>query len=243
MSDSGLVADGAEVCNLFNSFFSSVGEVLAGTISQKYHTDTSKIFMYGSGSSHDTTLNYLKPCSMDEVNKIIDDLDANTSTGLDGISTKAIKCLKNLIIGNLVNSINKCFELGIFPDSLKIAKVNPIHKTDPSNYRPISVLPVISKIFEKLLYHRLNNFLTEKKVLIDEQYGFRPKSSTLTAAVDLITKIKTNIDQKNIGLGIFIDLKKAFDTVSHQKLLLKLKNICIIDTALNIFESYLRNRR
>ncbi|KAL0859989.1 hypothetical protein ABMA27_010304 [Loxostege sticticalis] len=217
MSDSGLITDGTKICNLCNSFFSSIGAELADKISYEYHLDTSNILMYDHNSSHDIILNELKPCDVDELNKIIADLDTNTSTGLDGISPKAIKCIKNIIVEKLAISINKCFKLGIFPDSLKVAKVSPIHKsgskTDPGNYRPISVLPVISKIFERLLYNRLNNFLTEKKVLIDEQYGFRSKSNTTAAAVDLITKIKTQIDKKNIALCIFVDLKKAFDTV------------------------------
>ncbi|KAL0810530.1 hypothetical protein ABMA28_010651 [Loxostege sticticalis] len=200
MSDSGLITDGTKICNLCNSFFSSIGAELADKISYEYHLDTSNILMYDHNSSHDIILNELKPCDVDELNKIIADLDTNTSTGLDGISPKAIKCIKNIIVEKLAISINKCFKLGIFPDSLKVAKVSPIHKsgskTDPGNYRPISVLPVISKIFERLLYNRLNNFLTEKKVLIDEQYGFRSKSNTTAAAVDLITKIKTQIDKK-----------------------------------------------
>lgn len=124
---------------------------------------------------------------------------------------------------------------GIFPNSLKVARVTPIYKsgckTDPGNYRPISVLPVIAKIFERILYNRLNVYLQAKKFLNRHQYGFREKSSTLTAAVDLVTKIKTHIDQKEIVLGIFIDLKKAFDTVSHRKLLEKLNNIGITGTA------------
>ncbi|XP_028168430.1 fructose-bisphosphate aldolase-like [Ostrinia furnacalis] len=119
-------------------------------------------------------------------------MDANTSAGIDGISTKAIKCIKNIIASNLAESVNKCFSEGYFPNSLKIAKVTPIHKSgskmDPNNYRPISVLP----------------------------YGFRPKSNTVSATVDLVTRIKTNIDEKKITLGIFIDLQKAFDTNRRQ---------------------------
>lgn len=135
---------------------------------------------------------------------------------------------------------------GIFPNSLKVARVTPIYKsgckTDPGNYRPISVLPVIAKIFERILYNRLNVYLQAKKFLNRHQYGFREKSSTLTAAVDLVTKIKTHIDQKEIVLGIFIDLKKAFDTVSHRKLLEKLNNIGITGTAYSMLSSYLLNR-
>ncbi|XP_045459304.1 uncharacterized protein K02A2.6-like [Melitaea cinxia] len=126
----------------------------------------------------------------------------------------------------------------------KIRGIVPINgsKSDPNNYRPVSVLPVISKIFERILYKRLNTYLSEKQFLISQQYGFRSKSSTLTAAIDLVTEIRSQIDKKNFALGIFIDLKKAFDTVSHGKLLLKLGNIGIRGRAFKIFESYLQNR-
>jgi retron-type reverse transcriptase len=136
---------------------------------------------------------------------------------------------------------------GVFPDSLKVAKVSPIYKSgtklDPGNYRPVSVLPVLSKILEKLIYKRLNDYLTEINFLCDQQYGFRSKSNTLSAAIDLVTKIKNKIDQRQLALGVFIDLKKAFDTVSHSLLLKKLESIGVTDVALQMFRSYLKNRR
>jgi hypothetical protein len=110
-----------------------------------------------------------------------------------------------------------------------------------SNY--ISVLPIISKIYEKVLYARLDKFLVAKNFISQKQYGFRPKSSTLSATIDLVTQIKLKIDQKQIVLGVFIDLRKAFDTVSHQILLEKLRNIGIVDKAHDIFKSYLENRQ
>lgn len=246
MSSSRLITEGTEICNLFNSFFTSIGMELANKIPYNYHINSGNSLMYEHNSKHEITLNDFSPCHTHEVSQIIHNLNNNTSTGLDGISTKAIKCLKNVISDRLTKCINKCLKEGIFPDTLKIAKVSPIYKSgsrsDPNNYRPVSVLPVMSKIFERILYTRLNTYLTKKKFLIPEQYGFRPKSRTLTAAMDLITKIKTNIDKKYIALGIFIDLKKAFDTVSHQKLLQKLKNIGITGKAHNMFASYLQNR-
>ncbi|KAG6458312.1 hypothetical protein O3G_MSEX010807 [Manduca sexta] len=154
---------------------------------------------------------------------------------------------KKIIIGELTNCINNCLELGTFPESLKIAKVTPIYKSgsklDPGNYRPISVLPVLSKVFERVLYNRLETFLKSIKLLYDKQYGFRPKSNTLSATTDVITKIKWSIDKKEIILGIFIDLKKAFDSVSHEVLLQKLSDIGLTNVALDIFKSYLNNRQ
>lgn len=247
VSDNGIITDEKEMCEFFNDYFSTIGETLANEIPQKYHKDN--IFNAASRPPnpdlHD--LSNFTPASTEEVGKIIDNLKSNTASGIDGLTVRTIKCLKNLILENLTNSINKCLELGLFPDSLKIAKVTPIFKTgkktDPSNYRPISVLPTMSKIFEKVLYNRLESYLATKNIISSKQYGFRPKSNTLSATVDIITKIKTNIDQKQIAMGVFIDLKKAFDTVSHKILLKKLNSIGITGTALSMFKSYLSNRR
>lgn len=103
-------------------------------------------------------------------------------------------------------------------------------------------MPVISKTFEKIIHNRLSEYLTSINFISDCQYGFRPKSNTLAATIDLITKIKRNIDAKNLGLGLFIDLKKAFDSISHSLLLKKISHIGITGTAYKIFENYLRNR-
>lgn len=248
ISDSELVTDGNKICDLFNAFFSSVGANLASQISGNYHSNTDSHLIVDSNHyfAKENMLTELSPCNSNEISNIINDLDNNTSTGLDGISTKAIKCLKSIIIEKLTDCINAHLSLGVFPETLKAARVTPIYKsgcrTDPGNYRPVSVLPVISKIFEHILYNRLNTHLLKNNILNDRQFGFRANSNTLAAAVDLITNINTNIDKKNIALGIFIDLKKAFDTVSHQKLLQKLNNIGVTGTALSMFESNLQNR-
>lgn len=241
------ISDGNKVCEIFNNFFSSVGSTLASQIDHRYHVSTTHSLMYKSDYAHTISLPEFEPCTRDEIIKIISSLDNNSSSGVDGISTKSIKCLKDSIAESLSNCINKCLTEGTFPNTLKIAKVSPIYKsgvkTDPSNYRPISVLPIISKIFERILYNRLYTYLKEKGFLIKQQYGFRPKCSTLSATMDLITKIKLNIDKKHIALGIFIDLKKAFDTISHSKLIKKLHNLGITGPALKIFESYLSDRQ
>lgn len=219
---------------------------MAESIPSKYHDNktytSAKVDPVGASFG----LTELKPASIEEVTWIINNLDPNTSSGIDNINTKSIKCLKRYIVLELTNCINYCLEQGIFPTQLKIAKVKPIFKTgtrsDPNNYRPISVLPVISKIFEKVLYNRLDPYLDSISFLYPKQYGFRQRSNTLSASVDLITKVKNSIDEGKVCLGIFIDLKKAFDTVSHAILLNKLQETGITDMAYNIFESYLTNR-
>lgn len=223
-SNSNLVTDTKEICEVFNNFFSNIGSILADKIPKKYH-DSSKLSEFELNSKTSHTLLTLHPCNAEEIIKIIKDLDVNSSCGIDKISTKVIKCLQNLIADVLAKCFNKLMIDGEFPDSLKIAKVTPIFKsgtkTDPGNYRPISVLPIISKILEKIIHSRLVNYLDSFSFLSERQYGFRPQNNTTAATIDLTTKIRQNIDKKNIALGVFIDLKKAFDTVSHKLLLEK----------------------
>ncbi|CAH2087332.1 unnamed protein product [Euphydryas editha] len=237
------ITDCTEICNSFNNFFSTIGSVLVNCIPTHYHNPNTYPFTQYNTST--TLLKKFKPCTSSEVSKIIDNLDNNSSSGIDQINNKTLKCIKDLILVELVACINKCLDEGSFPDSLKIAKVSPIYKsglkTDPSNYRPISVLPVLSKIFEKILYTRIYQHLNDINFLFKKQYGFRPKSNTLAATIDLVTNIKNAIDKKQVAVGIFIDIKKAFDAVSHPLLLKKLSYL-FSDTAYNILKSYLDNR-
>jgi len=143
--------------------------------------------------------------------------------------------------------VNKSFAEGNVPNLLKIAKVCPIYKageaTKISNYRPISVLPSFSKIFEKLVYNRLISYLTKFSILYEHQYGFRSSMSTSLAILEMVERITDAIDSNKFSVGIFIDLSKAFDTINHKILLNKLEFYGIRGTALSWFTSYLSNRQ
>ena len=151
----------------------------------------------------------------------------------------------------LIPALEKIFNLalttGIYPDSLKIAKVIPIFKkgspTSVNNYRPISILSTINKIFEKILYARLISYIDKFQLLYKYQYGFRKKHSTEHALIELVDQIRLSMDNKQMTCGIFIDLSKAFDTVDHQILIGKLEHYGIRGTALELFKSYLSNRK
>ena len=145
------------------------------------------------------------------------------------------------------SNINKSFAKGIFPDALKIAKIIPIHKGDKkdviSNYRPISLLPSLSKIYERAIYSRLIEFLTQHIILSDDQYGFRKNRSPKLAILKLIGLILENLSKEKFVISVFLDLKKAFDTLDHDIMLKKLHYYGIRGVYHDWFKSYLCNRR
>ena len=169
------------------------------------------------------------------------------SSGPNSIPIKILKVLDLPISNDLSILINESFETGIFPEKLKIAKVIPIFKkgltSRKSNYRPISLLSVFSKLFAKLMHKRLYRFLEICEILCCMQFGFRTGHSTDHALVSLTETIKSSLDKNRYGCGIFIDLQKAFDTVNHELLLKKLEHYGIRGIALNWFYSYLSCRK
>ena len=143
--------------------------------------------------------------------------------------------------------INLSYRVSIFPDLLKVAKVTPIHKKDcklnHTNYRPISLLSVISKIYEKTLYVRMYSYLSHHNLLYDKQFGFRSSYSTIHALTDITENIKILLDSQFYVCGIFVDLEKAFDTVNHKILIDKLNVFGFRDQTNMLLKSYLYNRK
>ena len=154
------------------------------------------------------------------------------------------------MVPGLVIIFNKSISEGVFPELLKTAKVIPVCKKDDTNvvknYRPISLLSVfdkiIDKIIEKLVCKRVQSFLSKHNVLYKYQYGFRTNFSTTHALLDVLHYIYTALDDEKYVFGIYIELKKAFDTVNHNILLTKLDYYGIRGLALKWFTSYLNNR-
>ena len=181
-----------------------------------------------------------------EVSLIIDKLDINKASGVDRIGPRILKLCKDSISEVLASLINSCISSGVFPDTLKIASVIPLHKggakDDPNNYRPISLLPTISKIIERHVVNKLNDYLKKTNILMDRQSGFRQHHSCQTALIKLVDSWLTAIDDGHIIGSVFLDFKKAFDLVDHKILLHKLKLYHFSQIALKFFDSYLSNR-
>ena len=156
------------------------------------------------------------------------------------ISTKLLKLIERAITKSLTLLTNHVLTTGVFPDKLHIAKVIPIYKKGEPiiffHYRPISLLPAISKVLEKISFDQLSTYLKDSKLF------FRPKHSTEYAAPELIDMIITQMDQDEIPINIYLDLSKAFDTIDHLILIDKLK-YGVNGTNLNLFSSYLNNRK
>lgn len=236
-----LITDKKEIANNFNKFFTTIGPELA----DKIGTTTSTFTDYLDEKNEAKLI--LNPVSDKDVAKVIDGLQTKTSFGYDSISSKLIKIMKPVVISALTIIINQSLKRGIFPDKLKIARVIPLYKKDDdklfTNYRPISLLPTFSKIFEKIIANQFKDYFEQNQYFYKGQYGFRTNHSTELAAIDLIEKIISNMDNGRTPLCIFIDMSKAFDTLNHNILINKLKHYGINNIALNLISSYLTNRR
>ena len=165
------------------------------------------------------------------------------------MSNRLLKSIKCEISKPLTIIINQSLETGIFPDALKVAKVKPLFKKGDNcclnNYRPISLLPTISKIFERVMYTQLYYYFNVNNLLSEQQYGFRSQHSTELASVklvDFILKEMDNIRDIKIPASIFLDLSKTFDTLNFDILLRKLQHYGIDGNSLNLIKSYLTNR-
>ena len=225
--------------DVFNKYFTDVGRQLADKFQNNNQNTTFDNY-------NNRTNIYWRPADETEIEHYIRQLGVKSSSGLDGISTYLLKRYSTNLVQPLTYLTNLAFTTGIFPDILKKTVVVPIHKTgdkkQTSNYRPISLTSNVAKIIEKAMKTRLINFM-ETYILTDNQYGFRQNRSTQDAIVLLTDRIYKSLDSHNKTLTIFLDLQKAFDTVSHTKLLNKLYNSGVRGVAHDLLTSYLTGRK
>lgn len=230
----------ADVVNNFNQYFVNIGPQLARKISCP-------------GTPDDTLINrnqnsmFLSHVYENEIIDIVSKSKSKMSTDSDDLDMKTLKWVIEGISKPLTYICNLSFKTGIFPTGMKIAKVIPLFKHGDkhhfTNYRPISLLPQFSKILEKLFDTRLDSFLQKYNIITDNQYGFRKSRSTSLAIIDTVEEITNAIDSKKYVAGLFVDLTKAFDTIDHNTLAIKLERYGIRGIVLNWVKSYLSNRQ
>ena len=188
-------------------FFASIGPTLAGTIKHQ-----GKDFDEYLGNSCSST-SFFKPTDESKILKIIKNLGSRKSPGHDLVKSDLVKVIASEIVYPLKLIFNKSLTDGIVPDALKIAKVVPIYKKESpeefGNYRPVSVLPCLSKILERIVHDRCCNCLDAKEILYKRQYGFRHNHSTYMAVLDFIKDLNNAIDDNMYTAGIFYGFVKS----------------------------------
>lgn len=234
-----LVTEPVEICREFNKFFVEVGASIASNIPT---TDEDPISLMAGDYPMSMAVD---PTDVNELTNIVTSLK-NSSPGWDNFSVKALKAGLPQLLNPLLHVTNLSLQQGIFPQELKKARVIPLFKGGDkmlcTNYRPISVLPAVSKLYERLMYNRIESFIDRQNILSNSQFGFRPKHGPNLALIAAIDKVLQAQEKRDFIAGVFLDFSKAFDTVSHDILLRKLRRYGIRGLALDWLESYLSDR-
>lgn len=232
--------------NYVNNYFAGIGKTLAEEILST--SNNRYLNVHAEKNLPDCTTSSLVFLNTDpqEIHCIVMGLRADSAPGWDNIPTKFLKHACTVVAPIISHLANLCFERGVFPAPLKQSIVTPVHKSgerdDVSNYRPISVLTAISKVIEKLINNRLISYLNKFSILSENQFGFRQSRSTEDAILSLTSLVTDKIDKGKKCLAIFLDLKKAFDTVSLSTLTQKMERIGIRGLPLKLLNDYLQGR-
>ena len=233
----GVITGPTNLAKAFNEHFVSIGERLAKTVG---YTD---IYPTQFLKQAKTKFKF-KQIKVEEVFRVINKLVNAKAVGTHAIPNRLLKEANNLISPSLCEIFNCAIETKTYPDDLNIAKTTPLFKTDDkedmNNYKPISVIPTVARVFERLVYNQIYKYLTNNNLLSNKQYGFRSLHSTALALSESTNQWLLNMGKMNSV--ILLDIKKAFDTVNHNILLKKMYYYGIVEDELEFFESYLRSR-
>ena len=212
-----VIEDKENIANTFNRFFTEIGvEISSNLPLPKYSPE----YYFEKNNTQTNAKFELYEIDTNDILKVIDSFSNRKATGPDGIPMRSLKECKFILIPVLVYLTNLVIKTSTFPDCLKIARVKPLFKKGDkntcTNYRPISVLPALGKIIEKILSFQIREFLELNHLLTDCQFGFRTKRSTTDAINFIMEKIYNNFNTKKITQGVFLDFSKAFDTILTQ---------------------------
>ena len=241
-----IISDGVQystpktIASVMNSFFASIGKLLADKIPNTYPSCNS---FYNN-----TTVSPFHMTEVDEqfvLHQLLS-LKTNKAIGLDKVSARLLKNSAHTITTSVTNLLNLSIRTGTFPNLWKCSKITALFKSgdrsNASHYRPISILPTLSKILEKAVHSQLYQYLVTNDLLTTKQFGFRKGISTESALTNFADEVLLNMERGKLCGAVFLDLTKAFDTVDHGILLSKLSAIGLSGNSLNWFQSYITKR-
>ena len=238
-----IVNDQKEVANHFNNFFSTVAENIG---KDTVYDPSDRPSLIEIKKQNDCTNKFVfEKVTTDKVEKIINNINIKKATGADGIPAKLIKCSKSIIAPQITSILNMSIDQSVFPDKLKKAQVTPLYKkNDPllkTNYRPVSVLCIFSKISEKILEQQLSDFF--ENIFNPYLCAFRRGHGCQTTLLRLLEDWRNALEKNQYLAAVLMDLSKAFDCLPHDILLDKLSAYGMSTDSVSLLESYLSNRK
>ena len=241
--DGSIKSDHVEISNNLNDSFIETGLLISSRIAEPDQETKTRMQKLISPQKNSV---YLYEITPEELQNSINKLDGNKSTPSNCGPIWILKKATPLFIEIVATIFNMCMSEGIFPDVFKTAEIIPVYKagsrSNVNNYRPIALLNPFSKLFEKCIYDRLINFFNKNNIIHENQFGFRQHCSTENAILKTVNEIVKNIENNNTTISLFLDLRKAFETVNHEILLQKLYKYGIRGAAYNLMSSFLTKR-
>ena len=230
-----------DACEYINNHFASIGARL-----HNQFKDTVPMDLFNDVYNIQT-VDDESDFTVEDILSVVNNINVYKSSGIDYIPTFVLKDCFEVIVPQITYMFNQSLSLGIFPESWSTATITPIPKSGNrsfvNNWRPISIIPLIGKLLEKLCSKLVNSHLEINNILCDEQYGFRPKKSTSLAIFTYIKNITEELNKRKLVGSIYLDFAKAFDSINHLILLAKLENMGFSKKLVKWIQSYLGKRK